>query len=259
MTEGLGYITRSSEVPARPLTQNEAQDAFAAIAAMGDRIAFSYLLEGCECRAQLMIEELVARGISATTFSGRMNQFLVARTCLRASSSKRVRRDCGSQRLSRPMVLAASSRSPDRIERLGVARDVAVGEWGAAPAAAVPSVPVRVCRPRGIARLAAAAPPARRAVFRSTLAIASARGTARPGPDQAHTDALARPRHCCPGPGSAPRCGCGRPAALRVAGGRGQRARLGQRPPDSTAGATAAPPARRGPDGYRTPRPAPAR
>jgi hypothetical protein len=59
-----GYITPSSDMPPRPLTESEAQDVFAAIAAMGDRIAFRYLLEGCECRAQLMIEELLARGIS---------------------------------------------------------------------------------------------------------------------------------------------------------------------------------------------------
>ena len=64
MAEPPGYITPSSDMPPRPLTESEAQDVFAAIAAMGDRIAFRYLLEGCESRAQLMIEELLASGIS---------------------------------------------------------------------------------------------------------------------------------------------------------------------------------------------------
>src|SRR5436190_17840311 len=64
MAERPGYLTPSSDVPSRPLTESEVQDVFAAIAAMGDRIAFRYLLEGCECRAQLMIEELLARGIN---------------------------------------------------------------------------------------------------------------------------------------------------------------------------------------------------
>ena len=75
MTQRPGYITLSSDVPPRPLTQTEAQDVFTAIAAMSDRIAFRYLLEGCECRAQLMIEELLARGISP----GRAWAVMVAR------------------------------------------------------------------------------------------------------------------------------------------------------------------------------------
>jgi hypothetical protein len=63
MAERPGYIMPSADACPRPLTEREAQDVFAVIAAMGDRIAFRYLLEGCECRAQLMIEELLARGI----------------------------------------------------------------------------------------------------------------------------------------------------------------------------------------------------
>lgn len=39
-------------------------DIFAALAAKGDEIAFRYLFEGCECRAQLMIEYLEVMGIS---------------------------------------------------------------------------------------------------------------------------------------------------------------------------------------------------
>jgi hypothetical protein len=33
------------------------------MAAQGDRIAFRYLLEGCECRSQLMIEFVEGMGI----------------------------------------------------------------------------------------------------------------------------------------------------------------------------------------------------
>jgi hypothetical protein len=47
----------------RPLTTAEAQAVFEAMAAKGDQIAFRYLYEGCECRAQLMIEQLEAMGI----------------------------------------------------------------------------------------------------------------------------------------------------------------------------------------------------
>src|SRR5579883_2902223 len=58
----------SSKKPAaaevRPLTEVEARQVFAAIAAKGEEIAFEYLLEGCECRAQLMIEHLEAMGIN---------------------------------------------------------------------------------------------------------------------------------------------------------------------------------------------------
>jgi hypothetical protein len=46
-----------------PLTREEAQKIFKAMAAKGDEIAFRYLAEGCQCRAQLMIEHLQALGI----------------------------------------------------------------------------------------------------------------------------------------------------------------------------------------------------
>lgn len=45
------------------LTRDEAQKVFEAMAARGDVIAFRNLAEGCECRAQLMIEHLQATGI----------------------------------------------------------------------------------------------------------------------------------------------------------------------------------------------------
>jgi hypothetical protein len=45
------------------LTAAEAQEAFNAVAALGDRIAFRYIAEGCESRAQLMIEHLEVLGI----------------------------------------------------------------------------------------------------------------------------------------------------------------------------------------------------
>ncbi len=40
----------------RPLSAEEANGVFAMLAARGDQLAFRYLREGCECRAQLMIE-----------------------------------------------------------------------------------------------------------------------------------------------------------------------------------------------------------
>jgi hypothetical protein len=46
-----------------PLTREEAEQVFAAMAAKGDEIAFGILAEGCECRAQLMIEFIQAMGI----------------------------------------------------------------------------------------------------------------------------------------------------------------------------------------------------
>src|SRR6266511_1383322 len=47
----------------KPLTPEEAQEVFRAIAARGNEIAFRWLREGCECRAQLMIESLQAMGL----------------------------------------------------------------------------------------------------------------------------------------------------------------------------------------------------
>jgi hypothetical protein len=47
------------------LTWEAAQQAFETLAAKGDEIAFGNLAEGCECRAQLMIEHLQIMGIEA--------------------------------------------------------------------------------------------------------------------------------------------------------------------------------------------------
>jgi hypothetical protein len=58
-----GYIKTPADGEPRPLTQAEVEAVFAGMAAMGDRIAFKYLKEGCECRSQLMIEEMMAMGI----------------------------------------------------------------------------------------------------------------------------------------------------------------------------------------------------
>jgi len=58
-----GYIQTPADVEPRPLTDREAQEVFDAVAAREDEIAFRYLREGCECRAQLMIEYMVQRGI----------------------------------------------------------------------------------------------------------------------------------------------------------------------------------------------------
>jgi hypothetical protein len=45
------------------LTRDQAQDAFNAVAALRDEIAFRWLAEGCECRTQLMIEHLLVLGL----------------------------------------------------------------------------------------------------------------------------------------------------------------------------------------------------
>jgi hypothetical protein len=58
-----GCIKTPADVQSRPLTGPEAQQVFAQLAARGDEIAFDYLWEGCECRAQLMIEHLEGMGI----------------------------------------------------------------------------------------------------------------------------------------------------------------------------------------------------
>jgi hypothetical protein len=58
-----GYIKMSADAEPRPLTATEAQQVFEGIAAKGNEIAFQYLQEGCECRAQLMIEYLEGMGI----------------------------------------------------------------------------------------------------------------------------------------------------------------------------------------------------
>jgi hypothetical protein len=47
----------------RLLTRQEAEEAFRAVAALRDQIAFRWLREGCECRAQLMIEHLQGLGL----------------------------------------------------------------------------------------------------------------------------------------------------------------------------------------------------
>lgn len=47
----------------RPLTVDEAQNVFDAMAARGDTIAFRYLYEGCESRSQLMIEAMIPLGV----------------------------------------------------------------------------------------------------------------------------------------------------------------------------------------------------
>src|SRR5438105_2426780 len=60
-----GCITTSADAQPRPLTEAEAGQVFEALAARQDEIAFAYLWEGCECRAQLMIEHMEAMGINA--------------------------------------------------------------------------------------------------------------------------------------------------------------------------------------------------
>src|SRR5262249_35845378 len=47
----------------QPLTLEQAGEVFRTIAARGDEIAFRWLAEGCECRAQLMIEHLQTMGL----------------------------------------------------------------------------------------------------------------------------------------------------------------------------------------------------
>jgi hypothetical protein len=47
----------------RKLTRKEAEEAFYAVAALREQIAFGWLREGCECRAQLMIEHLQGMGL----------------------------------------------------------------------------------------------------------------------------------------------------------------------------------------------------
>jgi hypothetical protein len=47
----------------QPLTPQQAQEGFAAVAARGDEIAFRCLAEGCECRAQLTVEQLQVLGL----------------------------------------------------------------------------------------------------------------------------------------------------------------------------------------------------
>jgi hypothetical protein len=60
---GPGCIKTPADAEARPLSDAEAQQVFAAMLAKGEAIAFAYLQEGCECRAQLMIEHMEAMGI----------------------------------------------------------------------------------------------------------------------------------------------------------------------------------------------------
>jgi Glutaminase len=58
-----GCIKTSADAQPRPLTDAEARQVFAVLAAKEDEIAFAYLYEGCECRAQLMIECMEPMGI----------------------------------------------------------------------------------------------------------------------------------------------------------------------------------------------------
>jgi hypothetical protein len=61
--KGPGYIKSSADTEPRPLTQAEAEAVFAFMAAAEDKMPFLYIKEGCEVRAQLMIDEMVVRGI----------------------------------------------------------------------------------------------------------------------------------------------------------------------------------------------------
>jgi hypothetical protein len=47
----------------QPVTPEKAQQVFDAMAARGHEIAFRWLTEGCECRAQIMIEHIQAMGL----------------------------------------------------------------------------------------------------------------------------------------------------------------------------------------------------
>jgi hypothetical protein len=47
----------------RTLTPEQAQEISRAMAALGDEIAFRWLADGCECRAQLMVERMQAMGL----------------------------------------------------------------------------------------------------------------------------------------------------------------------------------------------------
>jgi hypothetical protein len=58
-----GGIRTASDTQPRPLSDVEAQKVFEEMAAKGNEIAFAYLYEGCECRAQLMIECMQPIGI----------------------------------------------------------------------------------------------------------------------------------------------------------------------------------------------------
>jgi hypothetical protein len=48
----------------QPLTPEQAQEVFDALAARGDELCFRWLTEECESRAQLMIEQLLAMGLT---------------------------------------------------------------------------------------------------------------------------------------------------------------------------------------------------
>jgi hypothetical protein len=58
-----GYRKTPADPQPRPLTDAEAWQVFVAMAVRQDEIAFAYLWEGCECRAQLMIEHMETMGI----------------------------------------------------------------------------------------------------------------------------------------------------------------------------------------------------
>jgi len=58
-----GCIKTPVDAEPRPLTAAEARQVFTAMTAREHEIAFAYLWEGCECRAQLMIECLEPMGI----------------------------------------------------------------------------------------------------------------------------------------------------------------------------------------------------
>jgi hypothetical protein len=58
----VGHRQAEPEIIARVLTIAEAQQAFVSVAARAQEIPFRWLAEGCECRAQVMIEHLQAVG-----------------------------------------------------------------------------------------------------------------------------------------------------------------------------------------------------
>jgi len=61
----VGCIRTAAGAEPRPLSSEEAGALFTVLQSTGGEIAFGYLFEGCECRAQLLIEHLEGWGVEA--------------------------------------------------------------------------------------------------------------------------------------------------------------------------------------------------
>jgi hypothetical protein len=127
---GPGYIKTPADAKPRPLTSAEVEAVFARMTGLGDKIAFKYILEGCECRSELMIEEMVAMGIDP----GRAWAMTVPGKTLKVANPRNPRQPIRWQNHTAPIVTLDPTPQGVRVidpSLPDVTGPLAVAEWAA--------------------------------------------------------------------------------------------------------------------------------